>query len=174
MPKINIVKSNVYKTLSDVIVVPIPARVRKKSARLNVNLQEFLKKYKLSGERFKEIVSQKEEFNNGEIYVIRDVNLEGFDIENPDVKAEEILEKIEKDSVLVVFLPIKTREDKSINEYVYMSSLRALAQFIQTDEEVKSQFDTISIMNFEGLVDSIPKLKEVFKEVHSKIFICLG
>jgi len=71
-------------------------------------------------------------------------------------------------------LPIKTREDKEINPYVYLSSLRALAKLISSDEEVLNQFKIFNIPIFPTLTESIPKIEEIFKDIDMEIFVCLG
>jgi hypothetical protein len=158
------------------IAIPVPARIRNKKSKnphLEVS-QNLLKKYKLSAERYKEISSKKEEFDNGEIHIVRDADFGNLDLANSETSTDEIIKRIENHGRLIIFLPIKTREDKDITNYVYLSALRALAKLILSNPELIEQFKIINIPVFPTLTESIPKIEEVFKEIDIEIFVCLG
>lgn len=176
MATVTILQTGPLSGKPDAIAIPIPARVRgKKNSYKHLPITENLfKNFKMTAERYKEISSQKTEFDNGEISIVRDANFGNVNINDPETKPEEIISIIENSSVLTVLLPIKTRQDKEINPYVYLSSLRSLAKLITTDEEVLNQFKTFNLPIFPTLMDSVAKIEEIFKEIDIEIFICLG
>lgn len=154
------------------LIIPVPARVRNKNFKNNFLpiTEEAFDKYNIAHERYKEISQQKTSFDNGEVYVLRDVDFKGVDIQNPEVNVDDVISRIESDSKLIVLLPIKTREDKDMQEHVYMSSLRALSNLIKQDEEVLEQFKVLYLPNFDDL--NLEKVKEIFAEVDIEIFVC--
>jgi hypothetical protein len=176
MATMTISQASPIEGFSDAIAIPVPARIRNKKRQYNhLPITEILfKSFKMSGERYSEIAQQKSEFDNGEINIIRDANFGKININDPNVKTEEIINRIENHSRLIVLLPIKTREDKEINPYVYLSSLRALASLISSDEEVLKQFMVFNLPIFPTLTESIPKIEEIFKDINIEIFVCLG
>jgi hypothetical protein len=176
MAKVTISQANPMTGFPDAVAIPIPARLRNKRKEYRqLPVTELLfNSFKMSAERYKELSSQKTEFDNGEISIIRDANFGEININDPNIKAEEIISRIENHSTLVVLLPIKTREDKEINSYVYLSSLRSLAQLITSDKEVLTQFKVFNLPIFPTLMDSISKIEEIFKDIDIEIFICLG
>jgi hypothetical protein len=176
MATVTISQASPTEGFADAIAIPVPARIRNKKRQYNhLPITEILfKNFKMSGERYIDIASQKAEFDNGEINIIRDANFGKININDPNVKTDEIINRIENHSKLIVLLPIKTREDKEINPYVYLSSLRALATLIASDEEVLSQFRVFNLPIFPTLSESISKIEEIFKEIDIEIFVCLG
>jgi len=176
MAKIQQVQSNMFDVSSDAYVIPVPARVRKKlqdSTLLEITNEAF-ERYKLSFERYKEISETKDPYDNGEIYIVRDADFNGMDIQDPNVDVQEVIKIIENESSLVVLLPIKTREDKEISEQVYLSSLRSLYNLISSDEEVKNQISSMSIPAFPGILDQLSKIEDIFEEIEGlEVFICL-
>jgi hypothetical protein len=175
MAKINFTKENPLLKKATAVAFPVPARIRKKKEKAHlIFVEKSLAKYKLASEKYREISTNSKEFDNGEIYILRDVNLDGWDIQDPSVTPDEIIEIIDKESKLIVFLPTKTREDKEYSEYVYMSSLRALAQLLETNDEVREQFEVFSIPVFPSLLDNIEKLHKIFENVDIEILVCHG
>lgn len=175
MAKINFTRESPFMERATAIAFPVPARIRKKKHKPHlVFVEKAFEKYKLSLERYKEISAQQKEFENGEVYVLRDVNLENWDIQDPEVKPEEIVNTIEKDSKLIVFLPTKTREDKEYSPHVYLSSMRALAQLLENNQEVIEQFSVFSMPIFPTLFDNVEKIKQIFENIDIEIVICHG
>jgi len=176
MAKVTISQGSPNEGSPNAIVIPVPARIRNKKAK-EVHLEiskNLLKKYKLSAERYKEISTLKEDFDNGEINIVKDADFGNVDLENAATETSEIINRIENYGRLIVFLPIKTREDKNINDYVYLSAFRALAKLIASNSEVAEQFKIMNIPAFPTLMDSIAKIEEIFKETDMEIFVCLG
>ena len=161
-----------YKSL----IFPVPGRIRGKGfdEYLIPAVKESFKLFNNSKEKYMEASSNKAHLSPGEIHIFRDVNLHALDIQNQDKPVENIIEEMQENSVLIVFLPIKTREDKSIAPHVYLSSFRALANLIKNnDEEVLEQFSTMAIPEFPGIIDSLEKVNEIFRDIDTEIFVCV-
>lgn len=163
-----------FEAGSDALVAPVPARIRnKKSKNLFIPAtKKLFEKYQVAHEKYKEISQQSDSYSNGEVYILRDVDFKGLDIQNPEVDVKLVVEKMENDSKLIVLLPIKTREDKNIQDHVYLSSLRALANLLRNNEEVREQFQTIYIPDFPGISQSMEKVNEIFHDLDINIFVC--
>jgi hypothetical protein len=178
MDKINIIQGNPNDGYPNAIVIPVPARVRNKKIK-DIHLEsskELLNRYKLSANRYKEISSQKDEWDNGEINIVKDADFGDVNVEDEATDVNAIIKRIETYSRLIIFLPIKTREDKEINPYIYLSGLRALEKLISSNEDFIKEFKVINIPVFPTLMDSIPKIEEIFKQIDISInmFVCLG
>lgn len=176
MAKIETVnKQEFFSDNSNALMVPVPARIRSKKYRspLLPEVKKLFKSYQVANERYKEISQQNDSYDNGEVYIVRDVDFKELDIQNPDTDVNLIIEKMEHESKLIVFLPIKTREDKSIQDHIYLSSLRAFANLLKNNDEVKEQFKTIHILDFPGFSNSLEKVNEIFNELDINIFVCV-
>lgn len=176
MNKINLLETKANEGSPNCIVIPVPARVRNKRYK-KIHTEEsktLLSLYKLSNERYKEMSGNKEEFQHGEVHIVRDADFGSLQIEDPNTKVEDIIDRIENHGRTIVLLPIKTREDKEINPHIYLSSLRALANFIKENEEVLENFKIINIPSFETFQEHISKVEEIFNEINVEIFVCLG
>lgn len=87
MAEIQKVQTNMFNVDADAYVVPVPARVRNdinKTNFLDVTKDAF-NRYKVSFERYKEISAEKEPYDNGEVYLVRDADFGSLDIEDPNV-----------------------------------------------------------------------------------------
>jgi hypothetical protein len=176
MATVTLIQTGPLSGAPTALAIPVPARIREKK-KLHKHLSitdSLLEKFKITSERYKEMSTQKSEFDNGEISIVRDANFGNININDPETKPEQIISIIENNSLLNVLLPIKTREDKEINPYIYLSSLRSLAKLISSDEEVFNQFKVFNLPVFPTLLDSISKIEEIFKEIDIEIFVCLG
>lgn len=173
MAEIIQVNKSILNVQSDGILLPLPARIRKLKMEESIksSVLEVLKSFAVSFERYKEFSKLSEEFDKGQIEIYRDANFSGLNIEDVSVPVDDILDRIENQSKLIIILPIKTREDKPVNEGVYLSSLRTLSVLLK-DHDFSSQLKSVSIPSFPSLLENLEKVKEIFKEDDFKLFIC--
>lgn len=158
---------------ADAIILPVPARVRKRGIEksLHPSVKEALSKFKTSQDRYTSFAKDEGSFYNGQIEIYRDVNLGNLDLQSEEISADEIIKLLEEESKIIIILPIKTRDDKEVSEAVYMSCLRTV-DVLMKDEDFLNQCKNVAIPNFPELQDSIEKVKKLFLERDFNLFIC--
>lgn len=165
--------ANITDMTTDVIVVPVPARIKNKNKeKLPEVAKEVFEKYKLSYERYKEFSRDKDDFSNGQIVVCRDASFEGINIEDPSTPVEEILNRIENHSRLILILPTSKTDQDEVDGSVYMSCFRAFRLLLE-NPEVKENVKSISIPEFDTLRSVIDKVEEIFSDIELEVFVCL-
>lgn len=158
---------------TDVIVAPVPARVKKKNKENLFDVtRELFDKYKLSYERYKEFSREKEPFSNGQIAVCRDANFSDLSIDDPETPIEKIVDRIENNSRFILLLPVSKTDQHDPEESIYLACFRSF-RLLLDNEEVKEHVKSVSIPNFPGFRLVLDKVEEIFSDLDIEIFVCL-
>lgn len=175
MSRVTFIEEDVFYVNPDAIILPVPARVKSKKVDkfLLPQVNEIFSKLSVSKDRYVHFSREASDFYNGQIELYRDADFFSINVQDESIPVDEIVRRIEEQSKIIVILPIKSNEHSEESELIYMSGLRTL-QILLTDEELKTQCRTLSIVNFPGLSESIEKVKELFCEADLEIFICDG
>lgn len=176
MANIKVVSADVFSVQADVIIVPVPARIKKGKVDKALYLQskEVLNRFKTSKDRYSSFCKDSSEFYKGQIEIYRDADFFSINVQDTSTPVEEVIRRLEEESKLIVILPTKETEVDSESEDVYMSGLRTL-QILLLDEEMRSQCKRIAMINFPSLNESIEKVKQLFySDEDLEIFICDG